>query len=283
MFSFHPCGDGDDACTNNYDSLKSDQKEYIDACLSLSMLVGLFFWLVSLLKLSAVSVLLSTPVLSGIMSSGGILIALSQIGKLFQVSLPSGVPSYEIVYELFRNLHKTNGWSFGIGIFCVLAIVGLRKLNVWINIKYKMNLKLPHHAIVMMFTIVLSYAMDLENDPYNVNTVGSIPSSLPPLTLPSFPKAGSLIQVCVCVLCMYAMCVLCMYAMCVLCVCIACASHWHCRVAVVVVSAEGAFSEEQHADELGPGAVCVGLCEHRSVVLLRVSSLWISFKISPLR
>src|SRR3990170_1635146 len=80
----------------------------------LAILVGGVLLLGALLRLGVVTRLLSAPILTGYLAGAAVIIAASQIPKLFGIS-PSGDEWWQQIGEVLTSLDTTNAWSLGIG------------------------------------------------------------------------------------------------------------------------------------------------------------------------
>lgn len=154
--------------------------EFIRLALTLTFLTGLFQLILGLARMGVLVNFISHTVVIGFTAGAAILIAGSQIKNFFGLSMPRGIPFYEVLHQLFLQFDTINVWVTGIGtLTLVTGILAKRYLQ-----------KLPYMIVAM---VVASVATVLLNNMYGVDvtqikTVGALPASLPPLSLPDFSR-----------------------------------------------------------------------------------------------
>lgn len=163
--------------------------EFIAAALVLALLSGLILLLMGVLKLGFLANLLSHPVVSGFITASGIIIATSQLKAIFGISA-SGEAMPELVGTLLANLPDTNLPTLVIGVLSTAFLFWVRKGLKPLLIKAGLQprpadlvAKAGPIAAVAAATLAV-VVFDLER--HGVRVVGSIPQSLPPLTVPLF-------------------------------------------------------------------------------------------------
>jgi len=163
--------------------------EFIAAALVLALLSGLILLLMGVLKLGFLANLLSHPVVSGFITASGIIIATSQLKAIFGISA-SGEAMPELVGTLLANLPDTNLPTLVIGVLSTAFLFwvrkGLKPLLVKAGLQPRpadLVAKAGPIAAVAAATLAV-VVFDLER--HGVRVVGSIPQSLPPLTVPLF-------------------------------------------------------------------------------------------------
>lgn len=146
---------------------------YIAYAALLALIVGVFQLSLGLLKLGVIVNFLSHPVVVGFTNAGAIIIATSQLSKIFGVSAPTAEHHYEIVYGVLENAyHNTHLPTLLIGIGSILLLALLKKFAK----------KLPGVLItVVVFTVVSAY---IGFEQAGGKVIGSIPEGLPSFTLP---------------------------------------------------------------------------------------------------
>lgn len=163
--------------------------EFIAAALVLALLSGLILLLMGVLKLGFLANLLSHPVVSGFITASGIIIATSQLKAIFGISA-SGEAMPELVGTLLANLPDTNLPTLVIGVLSTAFLFwvrkGLKPLLTKAGLQPRpadLVAKAGPIAAVAAATLAV-VVFDLERQ--GVRVVGSIPQSLPPLTVPLF-------------------------------------------------------------------------------------------------
>lgn len=96
----------------------------------LALIVGLFQLALGVLRLGVIVNFLSHPVVTGFANAGAIIIATTQLGKIFGVRVESGEHHYETVYETvkesFRNGHLP---TVAYGLLALLLMLVLRRIS----------------------------------------------------------------------------------------------------------------------------------------------------------
>jgi sulfate permease, SulP family len=141
----------------------------------LAILVGALLLLGALLRLGVITRLLSTPILTGYLAGAAVIIAASQIPKLFGIT-PEGTEWWQQLGDVVRNLDASNWWALGIGV-CVLVVLLILQRTVP---------RLPAALLAMGIATVIVAATDLASS-NDVAVVGKVGSGIP---IPAFPKAS---------------------------------------------------------------------------------------------
>ncbi len=163
--------------------------DYVTAALTLAFLSGAFLLLLGVLKLGFLANFLSHPVIAGFITASGILIATSQLKHILGISA-GGHSLVEMVGSLLAHLGEINPITLTIGLAATAFLFWVRKGLKPLLLKLGLPRKLadvatkagPVAAVVV--TTVLVWGLGLTEA--GVKTVGAVPQSLPPLTMPSF-------------------------------------------------------------------------------------------------
>lgn len=157
---------------------------YVAYAVLLAFMVGLFQLMLGLLRLGVLVDFLSHPVVVGFTNAGALIIATSQIGKLFGVSVSGFEHHYETVwYTVQAAMTQTHLPTLGMGLLAIVVLFGLRSVAP----------KAPSVLIAVAATTLLAYFTGFQEAGGRV--VGEIPVGLPGMTLPSldWPVMVSLI------------------------------------------------------------------------------------------
>jgi len=148
--------------------------EFIALAIMLAFLVGAFQFLLGLLKLGVVVNFLSHPVIVGFTNAAAMIIALSQLNKIFGVAKERSEHFLVDIWGVFAHIGDTHliTFLFGAGAFAVMWIM-----------KSKLP-KVPGVLVAVVLTILLSWGIGLEG--LGGNVVGEIPQGLPPFAMPTF-------------------------------------------------------------------------------------------------
>ncbi|MCP4996863.1 MAG: sulfate permease [Gammaproteobacteria bacterium] len=142
----------------------------------LAILVGLFQIALGLLKLGIVVDLLSHPVVVGFTNAGAIIIATSQLSKLFGVTAEKGEHQYETVMNVVQAAMASPHWAtVWIAVLAITIMVGLKKFKP----------KWPNVLVAVAVTTVLSWLTGFQEQAGGA-VVGTIPDGLPAIGIPAF-------------------------------------------------------------------------------------------------
>ena len=140
----------------------------------LAILVGLINVGAGIGKLGFVADLLSKPVRVGYLAGLAVTIFIGQLPKLFGFSTDADGFIDKLV-AFFTQLQQTNGWALGVGLLCLLIIVGLRTVRP----------KWPGILLAVATAIGLSIAFGMAER--NVAVIGVLPQGFPIASFPGVP------------------------------------------------------------------------------------------------
>lgn len=162
--------------------------EYIAGAVLLAALSGFFLFAMGLMRLGALSNLLSHPVISGFVSGAAALIIIGQISPLVGVE-SDGDTALQLLVSTLAHLPEAVPLTAALGVGAVLILVSAK---FWLGITLvKMGMR-AHNArllarlapmLVVLAAIALTAILHLEKE---MAVVGKIPPGLPALTLPAF-------------------------------------------------------------------------------------------------
>ena len=155
---------------------ETDIESFISLALVLTFLAGLFQFTMGILKMGKLVNFVSHSVIIGFTAGAGILIAFKQLQHVFGIDVPQGSSIPEILIYIFQHISETNWYVF---------TVAIGTLGVAIVIK---TLIKPLSRYYMLIAMVLGclFAVWIGGSEYGIETVGDIPSSLPPFKVPEF-------------------------------------------------------------------------------------------------
>jgi high affinity sulfate transporter 1 len=140
----------------------------------LALMVSGCFLVARLLKLGWVADYFSRPVLIGYLHGVAVVLVVSQLGKLFGLSIHAREPLSQL-NEIGGEFGDASGTTAAVG-FIALAVLLLMK---------RFTPKLPGSLIVVVAAIAFSWLADLSS--HGVSVVGHIPSGLPNVAVPTPP------------------------------------------------------------------------------------------------
>ncbi|MBS3905976.1 MAG: hypothetical protein KGZ49_02960, partial [Syntrophaceae bacterium] len=149
----------------------SDQ--YIQLVLLLSLMVGVFQFLLGLLGAGFFINFVSHAVISGFSSAAAIIIGLSQLGHLLGIKLSVHHSVLQSLWEAIERIGGIHPITLGIGLASIVLHILLKR---WAP-------RLPASLLVVAGSIMLTYLLRLDQS--GVRIVGDIPQGLPGLIFPT--------------------------------------------------------------------------------------------------
>ena len=154
---------------------ESDLEAFISMAIVLSFMAGVIKLLMGLAKMGKLVNFVSHSVIIGFAAGAGILIAFKQLKHVFGIKVPQGSSFYEIISYIISHIDETNLYVLGVALGTLLFAFLIKK------IKYITRL---YMLIAMVLGSVL--AILLGGDLHGIETVGDVPSNLPPFKIPDF-------------------------------------------------------------------------------------------------
>lgn len=157
---------------------------FVPLAIMLAFMVGAFQFMLGVFKLGVIVNFLSHPVIVGFTNAAAMVIALSQVNKIFGVEKQRGEFFLGDIWQMVLNLGDTHIVTLIFGVIAVGGIMYAKK-------KWP---KLPGVLIAVAGTIIVSWAIDFEG--MGGAVVGEIPEGLPSLAIPAFNMEafGSLVS-----------------------------------------------------------------------------------------
>jgi len=131
--------------------------EFVIYAIILAFTVGVFQLLLGVLRLGAIINFLSHPVVNGFTNAAAIIIATSQLSKLFGVFVDSAPHHYETIIEVVESAFIfTHIPTLLIGIGAILLMYIIKRINP----------RIPYVLIAVLISTVISYLIGYENNKY---------------------------------------------------------------------------------------------------------------------
>lgn len=128
---------------------------YIAYAILLALMVGVFQFLLGVLKLGLVVNFLSHPVVNGFTNAAAIIIASSQLSKMFGVYVDKADHHYETIMRVVEGaFHYTHWPTLGMGALAFAIMVGLKRLNP----------KIPNVLVAVAVTTAISWGVSFNHD-----------------------------------------------------------------------------------------------------------------------
>jgi SulP family sulfate permease len=148
-----------------------DSVRYAVLAGALALFVGLICLLAGRFRLGFVSDFFSKPILTGYITGTSIVVIISQLGKMFGISL-SSVEISDKFFELISKLDQTHMLTLAFGIITLIILFCIRIFAP----------RLPGPLIVVVGAIIVSTVFHLEE--FGIAIVGDIASGLPEMHIP---------------------------------------------------------------------------------------------------
>ena len=165
--------------------IATSPENYIALAMFLALLVGLFQLFLGIFRLGVIVNFLSHPVIVGFTNAAALVIGLSQLSKIFGVTMPGNASDHFLgrIWGVLEQVGDTHILTLVMALAALTIMLGLKKYSP----------KAPGVLIAVASAIVLSWLFGFEENGGAV--VGSIPEGLPNLEVPifSFELVGSLL------------------------------------------------------------------------------------------
>lgn len=164
---------------------------YWQAAIILAFMSGAILLLMGLLRLGFLTNFLSHPVISGFISASGLIIAASQMKHLLGVKA-DGSSLLEIIGSIVQQLDRVHGWTLAIGGSALLFLLWVRRYLKPLLIHVGLSVfaaDITSKAAPVLAIVLTSLWVWLLGADSGVRIVGTVPSGLPPFTLPQWDLA----------------------------------------------------------------------------------------------
>ena len=162
------------ATISNFVDPASDIEQYVALTLVLTFMAGIIQFAMGLARMGKLVNFVSHSVIIGFTAGAGVLIAFKQLKHVFGLDIPQGSSFYDIVRYIINNISETNWYVFTIAIGTLLIAIIIRKF-----IK-----PLSRYYLLIAMVLGSFLAIFLGGESNGIETVGKIPSNLPPFRMP---------------------------------------------------------------------------------------------------
>ncbi len=155
--------------------------EYVTLALSLTFMVGCIELGLGLARMGAVVNFISHSVVVGFTTGAAILIASKQLKNFFGVPIPREGNLFDTLNHFVHQVPHTNGYILVIALATLLSGMVVKK-------RYP---RIPFLIVALLTGSFLGVALNLifGHDATGIQTVGALPQTLPPLSMPDFSLA----------------------------------------------------------------------------------------------
>jgi SulP family sulfate permease len=148
--------------------------QYVSLALTLTFMVGLIQIVMGLAKLGTLVNFISHSVVTGFTAGAAILIATNQLKHFTGLEIPRGASFSDTWSTLFTHAGEIQAYVFAVGLVTLLLGVGVKR---WLP-------KLPYMIVAMLGGSLFGYLLTVWENA-SLATVGALPASLPPLSVPA--------------------------------------------------------------------------------------------------
>ena len=128
---------------------------YIAYAIMLALMVGIFQFSLGVLRLGVVVNFLSHPVVNGFTNAAAIIIASSQLSKLFGVDVDKAAHHYETIFRVCEAaVHYTHWPTFFMGVLAFGIMYGLKRINP----------RIPNVLAAVAVTTVISWLVGFQHN-----------------------------------------------------------------------------------------------------------------------
>jgi SulP family sulfate permease len=153
---------------------ETDLETFISLAFVLTFLAGFFQLMMGLLRMGKLVNFVSHSVIIGFTAGAGILIAFKQLKHVFGIKVPQGSTIFEILTYIGSHISETNWYVFVVAIGTLIFALIVKNFIKPLS-RYSM-------LIAMISGSVL--AVMLGGDVIGIETVGKLPTNLPPFRIP---------------------------------------------------------------------------------------------------
>ena len=152
--------------------------QFISMVLTLTFLTGLFQLILGMARMGVLINFISHTVVIGFTAGAALLIAASQVKNFFGIDIARGAPFHVVIEQTFAQIGNINPYVTAVGMLTLLVGIAAKKLMP----------KLPYMIVAMVVGSVLAYLITnrFGLEVTHIKTVGALPASLPPLSMPDF-------------------------------------------------------------------------------------------------
>ncbi|MEJ2590406.1 MAG: SulP family inorganic anion transporter [Candidatus Thiodiazotropha sp.] len=151
---------------------------YVSLALTLTFMVGVIELILGIARMGTLVNFISHSVVVGFTTGAAILIASKQLKNFFGVPIPREGNLFTTLEHFWHQLPNTNGYILAIALVTFLSGMAVKKLYP----------KIPFLIVALLAGSFLGVALNLMfgGDATHIRTVGALPQTLPPLSMPDF-------------------------------------------------------------------------------------------------
>jgi SulP family sulfate permease len=150
--------------------------EYVSLAITVAFLVGVVQVVLGFARLGVIVNFVSHTVVVAFTAGAAILIATKQLGSFLGVTLPKGVPFYEVLHQAAIAWKDWQPETIAVGLTTIVA--GVVSRRYWPQMPYMISALIGGSVAGILIGWVYPDAA--------IATIGALPQQLPPLSLPVF-------------------------------------------------------------------------------------------------
>ena len=154
---------------------ETDIEAFVSLAILLSFMAGVFKLVMGIARMGKLVNFVSNSVIIGFSAGAGVLIAFKQLKHIFGIKVPQGSTFYQIIEYITVHISETNWYAFGVAMATLFIALAVRKIK-----------KISRLYMLIAMLLGSLFAVWLSSYDSGIETVGSIPSNLPPFKMPAF-------------------------------------------------------------------------------------------------
>ncbi|MBP9600414.1 MAG: sulfate permease [Lutibacter sp.] len=163
------------AVISKFANPETDLEAFISLAILVSFMAGVFKLVMGLIKMGKLVNFVSHSVVIGFAAGAGVLIAFKQVKYVLGIDIPQGSSFLEIIIYSIQHILETNVYVLGVALFTLLAAALFK------NIRFFSKL---YMILALLLGTILT--LILQGSLHGIETVGHVPSNLPPFKIPDF-------------------------------------------------------------------------------------------------
>ncbi len=150
--------------------------DFIRLALTMTLMAGLIQFVMGLARMGTLVNFVSHTVIVGFTAGAGLLIAVKQLKYVLGIEVATGSSFTETLVEIFGQLGAINWMVFAVAISTLLVALLSKKISP----------RIPYMIVAMIVGSIL--AIKLGGARVGIETIGEMPSGLPPFSVPDFSE-----------------------------------------------------------------------------------------------
>lgn len=152
-----------------------------------TLFVGIFLFVLGLLRLGFLDVILSRPLLAGFINAVVVEIIMEQLTNLFGIPTPTDLHGWHKMFFAFSHMDLANALTAIVGFTNIAVLLSSRVIKTFAKKRWPNVVLFPDLLIVVALNIGFSYGFDLQA--HGLKTLGNVGTGF---AIPSLPPIASL-------------------------------------------------------------------------------------------